>query len=60
MFSCVSGDKHIEIKTPTHQISTKSHEAHEKKKSDDKMFFSQGNKDRRGLLGWCLGGGWDY
>lgn len=30
MFSYVSGDKHIEIKTPTHQISTKSHGAHEK------------------------------
>lgn len=55
MFSYVSGDKHIEIKTPTHQISTKSHGAHEKNQII-KCSSVQGKKDRRGLSAWGVWG----
>lgn len=58
MFSYVSGDKHIEIKTPTHQIRTESHGAREKK-SDDKMFFCPRGKDA-GCRGGVFGGGGLY
>lgn len=59
MFSCVGGDKHIGIKTPTHQINTKSHEAHEKNIRWKNVLQSGGKKRdvacRSGVFGG-LGG----